>query len=407
MNNSVKSFYAMRNQVRDYAWGHPHHIPRLLNLDWPEGKPAAEVWMGAHPAAPSMVEVGGQWVGLDKWIAENPVALLGRESMQEYGRLPYLLKLLAAGKSLSIQAHPDKVRAEEGFARENENAVPIDSPRRNYRDDNHKPEVLMALSPFTAMIGFRPFREIYTNFRPLFNEPDFFSFESGGGPSLRDFLRNLLTLPMARRDALLSKALEYAEGSGESSCGWDSLQREWIFRLARQFPSDIGALAPLFLHVLRIQPGEALYQPAGMLHAYLDGFGVELMANSDNVLRGGLTPKNIDVPELLRVLDFESTKPCVLKLPTEDARNSLGFFPTLAKEFALGLGSLTGESGTKLQIPGGEGPVVILNLDGRLILDDGNDTLSLARGQSAFVPHASPRVNITGVGQAAVAGLGR
>ncbi len=405
----MQSFYPMKNPIRDYDWGHADLIPRFLNLDWPAGKPAAEVWMGAHPLAPSMLNIQGRWLGMDDWLQSNREEALSSEIAGSCGSLPFLFKLLAAGKSLSIQAHPNKQEAMEGFARENADGVPLDSPLRNYRDDNQKPEIIMALNPFTAMIGFLEPREIAANFWSLIGKgrPDLADIlalpvmQSGKTEGIQLFLESLLTMREFDRNYLISQARH------SSWHGGNSLQREWIHRLVRQFPSDIGVLSPLFLHVLQLQPGEALYQPPKSLHAYLEGFGVELMANSDNVLRGGLTSKNIDVPELLRILDFNAAKPAVLRLPAPGGEDALEFFPTPAKEFALGVGVLSGHSRTGLRIQGNEGPMVILSLEGQLYLDDGVKSLELAVGESAFVPHCAPAVAIKGSGRAAVAKIGR
>ena len=346
---------------------------------------------------------------MDAWLQGNREEALGRELADNYGSLPFLFKLLAAGKSLSIQAHPNKREAMEGFERENADGVPLDSPLRNYRDSNQKPEIIMALNSFTAMIGFLDPREIAANFWSLIGEcrhdlADILALpvmQSGKTEGIPVFLESLLTMSKGDRDYLISKVRH------SSWLGGSSLQREWIHRLVRQFPSDIGVLAPLFLHVLQLQPGEALYQPPKSLHAYLEGFGVELMANSDNVLRGGLTSKNIDVPELIHILNFNAAKPIVLRPPVTGGDDALGFFPTPAKEFALGVGVLSGHSRKGLKIQGNEGPMVILSLEGQLYLDDGTNSLELAVGESAFVPYCAPAMSIKGSGRAVVAKIGR
>lgn len=416
----MKSFYRMRGTIQDYAWGHPRWIPEFMNIQRSPDHPAAELWLGAHPSAPSRIALGdGEWENLDSWIASRPNAAVGERTFREFGTLPFLFKLLAAKKALSIQAHPSKSRALEGFARENAAGIPRDAAHRNYRDDNHKPEIIMALSEFTAMIGFRPPLEIHRAFTLLVSSS--VSTPSASSPSgilesifsprvisalkhsdnhaLESFLSRLLFLRGDPLESLLDALGGYLERGGE---GLDPLQREWTGRLLQQFPGDAGALAPLFLNILRIEPGEALYQPAGVLHAYLEGFGVELMANSDNVLRGGLTPKNIDVDELLKVLEFRPFTPSVLRLdpPRPSRPGPPAFFPTPAREFALGI-----THGPAL-LSRGRGPFIVLTIEGDTELSDGTRTLALPRGAAAFIPFEAPDVHIRGPGRTAAAALG-
>ena len=441
--DSMKPFYAMRGSIRHYAWGHSRWIPEFLNTPHPPNTPVAELWMGAHSSAPSRIAVGGgKWENLDEWIQARPKAALGEKTARDFGRLPFLFKLLAAGKALSIQAHPSLSLAREGFARENAAGIPLSAAQRSYKDDNHKPEIIMALSTFTAMIGFRPPEEIHRSFAAAAalvssaaskssSAWAFGILESVLPPpvkgkalnnsdqhALEGFLSQLLRLPVEPLGALLSAVRMHLDRGGE---GLDPLQREWIGRLFHQFPGDAGALAPLFLNIVQIEPGEAIYQPAGVLHAYLEGFGVELMANSDNVLRGGLTPKNIDVDELLKVLEFRPFAPEVLRLDsprpsdsprppdTPSAPSRPAFFETPAREFALGITSMphSAGEGEPIVLPGGSGPFIVLSIEGRAELSSGNQKLVLPRGASAFIPFEAPDVHIRGRARTAVAGVGR
>lgn len=407
----MNSFYKLTNEIRDYAWGDDRYIPDFLNIPNPDGKPFAELWMGAHPGAPSMIAADdGNLVSLHKWIAEEKESALGPEVSSRYGRLPYLFKLLAAGDSLSIQAHPSKAMAEEGFAREDKAGIPRDAPERNYKDDNHKPEIIMAISVFTAMIGFRTPAAILENISELDFDgvvPGFIQeFRSRSATdesaALKLFIEGLLLADTELRKKLLDFALKASEKN--TTC-WDSLQKKWVTSLIKEFPGDIGALAPLFLNVLEIQPGEALYQPAGELHAYLEGFGLELMANSDNVLRGGLTGKYIDVPELLKLLNFKSIIPEILQ--AEDAAETGGIrsFSTPVDEFILKLARLENvETGTGISISSGQGPLIVLSLEGTLVLNDGSEDLILTRGESAFIPWNALDITLSGTGRAALAG---
>ena len=401
----MKSFYRLENPIRDYAWGHPEYIPDLLGLDYPEGHPAAELWMGAHPGAPSKIMDGSEAVNLNRFIEQHPEKVLGSGVWNCYGGLPFLFKLLAAGKSLSIQAHPDKEMAEKGFAAENARGVPKDSPERNYKDDNHKPEIIMALTPFTAMIGFRQPESVGRVFSALQASAAVQLVPAevlerlldGDANALRNFLVSLLTATEDDVRLVLKNAWE------KPGSDWSALQVKWVKRLTDQFPGDPGALAPLFLNVVEIAPGEGLYQPARVLHAYLEGFGLELMANSDNVLRGGLTPKNVDVPELTKVLDFNPRSPEILKPSARDGL--LRKFETPAAEFELNVADFGGSD--TLQLPAGFGPAIALVLDGRLMVRAEDDETRLKRGESIFLPAAGGVLSFSGQGRLALATVGR
>lgn len=286
-------------QLQHYAWGDTTSIASLQGRE-PSGQPEAEAWFGAHSSAPAETPDGP----LDQVIAAAPDAMLGDETAAEFGgRLPFLVKLLAASCALSIQAHPSLDQAREGWAREEAAGVPLDAPSRNYKDTNHKPEILVALTPFEAMAGFRPLGDTAALLRS-FHIPELDrAADTLADTSIdeRDRLRSVLTGWLALADpttlvgAVVTRAAELS----------DPVSRN-IITISQTFPGDRGILAALLLNHIELAPGEALFLPAGNLHAYLGGFGVEVMANSDNVLRGGLTAKHIDVPELERVLVFDT-----------------------------------------------------------------------------------------------------
>jgi mannose-6-phosphate isomerase len=259
----------LENQIENYAWGSRTAIPSLLGVE-PDGKPQAELWIGAHPKAPSTVD----GIALDVAIAASPERWLGRRVAERFSALPFLLKVLAAAEPLSIQCHPDRAQAREGFARENAAGISIDAPHRNYRDANHKPELIVALTRFRALKGFRPHEEIAQRF--------------GAFDDLKALFVDVMGWPKQKVDA-------FGRASGDPI----------VAELAKKYPGDPGTLAPLLLNVVTLEPGQALFLRARELHSYLEGTGIEIMANSDNVLRGGLTPKHVDVPELERVLMFE------------------------------------------------------------------------------------------------------
>ncbi|HPF34760.1 MAG TPA: mannose-6-phosphate isomerase, class I [Candidatus Krumholzibacteria bacterium] len=316
------SLLRLDNPVMDYAWGSREAIAALQGRPTPSPKPEAELWIGAHPKAPSRVE--GR--SLAEIIQADPVGVLGAAAAATYdGRLPFLLKLLAAAEPLSIQAHPDAGQALAGFAREEAAGLPVTDPRRNYRDQSAKPEVIFALSELWALSGFRPREELLELLDAAALDelaPELQDLrEIPGEPGLRRFFAATLTLPDARRATLLDQLAAAARGPLA-----ERPEGPWLERIAARHPGDAGLLSVLLLNLIKLEPGQALAAGARCLHAYLEGFGVELMANSDNVLRGGLTPKHVDVPELLDVLAFKHESPTVLDLEGRGYRCPTGEF---------------------------------------------------------------------------------
>ena len=368
------------NPIMHYAWGSPDAIPRLLGRDNPGGEPWAELWMGAHPKAPSSVRVGGESVPLDALIEREPAAILGEGGG---ARLPFLFKVLAAGRPLSIQCHPDLAQARAGFAREEAAGIPRSAPNRSYRDDNHKPELIVALTPFVALKGFRARSEIRAGVAahvPGFVLPEQRLLDQPGG--LSRFFSALLTLPDERREAVLNAALRRSAPNG------------WIHRLNREYPDDIGALAPLILNLVTLRPGEALFLEARELHAYVEGLGLEVMANSDNVLRGGLTAKHIDVPELLATLNFERNYPKIL---TPEAAGSVeAIYRTPAPEFALSVVTL--EGGRAFVAPKDRGVEILLATEGEVRAICAGETVAMSQGTSLLAPAAAGAYRLEGEG---------
>lgn len=356
----------------------------------PSDHPEAEIWLGAHPADPAHLEVDGTSRSLLASIEDDPVSQLGESVSRRYhGRLPFLLKLLAADEPLSLQAHPSTKQAEEGFAREEATRVAIDSPVRNYRDASHKPELIVALTEFHALAGFRCPRETVefidalgvdalSHYRSLLtDQPD----DAG----LRTVFTSWITLPGPALDALLPLVAEgcigYLSTAAHDDGGRFVAEARTLLELGESYPGDAGVLAALLLNRVTLTPGEGLYLDAGNLHAYLSGTGVEIMANSDNVLRGGLTPKHVDVPELLRVLDFEPAQVDVLAPSGEPA--SPWLYRTPASEFALSRCVLTEGSAETFDH---EGPRIVLCTRGRVALAREADELTVEQGRAVWVP---------------------
>jgi len=285
----MKTIGLLKNTIQEYAWGSYTAIPELLGCESPAQAPQAELWLGAHPKAPSMVNCNGRWVSLLELIEQSPEDILGEKVAQRFdNRLPYLFKVLAAAKPLSIQAHPSRTQAKQGFARENRLRIPLDAANRNYKDDNHKPECICALTPFWALNGFRNISDILsllektchqgleTEITNLREKPD--------SQGLKRFFHELMTMEPPRQKQVINDALSYAQKHIQEDKVF-----EWMIHLHNEYPADIGVFAPVILNLICLEPGQAMFLPSGEMHAYLDGVGIELMANSDNVLRGGLT----------------------------------------------------------------------------------------------------------------------
>ncbi|MFH8582408.1 mannose-6-phosphate isomerase, class I [Streptomyces zaomyceticus] len=369
------------NTVRPYAWGSTTAIPELLGIA-PTGEPQAEMWMGAHPGAPSRTERGS----LNELIDADPVRELGERSVEKFGpRLPFLLKVLAAGAPLSLQAHPDLDQARAGHAAEEAAGIPVDAPHRTYKDANHKPELICALTPFDGLCGFRTPAESADLIAAL------------GVDSLKPYVDLLHAQPeeAALREVLTALLTadpeEMAHTVAEAAVAADRLGGDHApyAALAHHYPGDPGVIAAMLLNRVRLQPGEALYLGAGVPHAYLEGLGVEIMANSDNVLRCGLTPKHVDVPELLRVVRFEPADPFVLR--PEASPSGEEVYDTPIDEFRLSrFVRPEGAAPTDLTSPT---PQILLAVAGRPKAGEVN----LAPGESVFVP-AGESAELTGTG---------
>ncbi len=382
------------NPVQEYAWGSETAIQDLLGEPAAKGKPMAELWMGAHVKAPSRVMIDGEWKTLNKVINTSPEAVLGERVAEKFsGRLPFLFKILAIARPLSIQVHPDFGQAREGFARENMRGIPLDAPNRNYRDENHKPEILCALTPFQGLIGFRSTEEILDLMNEI-SSPGLSEMlghlkkcpDSNG---LKRFFTSLMTINKTRRRLIVSKAADIAEKrSGKEPVF------HWIAELNRAYSGDMGIFSPAILNLVELEPGEALYIPAGELHAYLDGVGIELMANSDNVLRGGLTPKHMDIPELLRIVNFKSM--AVSKIKPQEQGDLEEIYPAPSKEFVLSVISL--KKGTPFTSTRNRSVEILICMEGKADIRDleSGDILPLNRGESVIVPAVVSRYRIEG-----------
>lgn len=390
----------LSNPVRPYAWGSRTAIAAIRGVPVPSAElssaePQAEMWMGAHPGASSTVLRPDADVSLRDAIDADADALMGSANVTRFGpRLPFLLKLLAADEPLSLQAHPDAAQARAGY--DEEEAAGLPAAERNYNDPYHKPELMVAVSEFEGLCGFRDPEVSATRLARLSvagltpvvdalrtSEP---------GQGLREAMTLLLTLPDAPRlelaDQVATAAAPLAGDDGDYAL---------VVDLGKRYPGDIGAVVSLLLNHVWLRPGEGLYMPAGNLHAYLRGVGVEVMAASDNVLRGGLTPKRVDVPELLRVLRFEVLDDAVLH-PVPVAPG-VAAWETPMPDFALSRVQVGGPH-PRVTVPAAEpsGPRILFCLYGQVSADDGERAVDLGPGDAAFVRAGRDPVTLTGFG---------
>ncbi len=372
------------NTPRDYAWGSTSAIADLIGAV-PSGAPEAELWLGDHPACPARVKSTGQ--SLIAWGESHPERF-------GHGPLPFLLKVLAAESPLSIQAHPTRVQAERGFANENAAGLALDSSTRNYRDANHKPEVIMALSDFSALCGFRPRSEQTSIIAELVQQgvPGSSELSRAVEAGLAIAVEWILTRGdgVNRLVEALSAGIRAPHNSGVDEAFVTARM------LSDKFPGDPGIALSILLNRVTLRPGEALFLPAGNIHAYLHGLGIEVMAASDNVLRGGLTSKHVDVPELLSVLDFRE-----LDEPRLEATVSDG-----VRTFDAGLDDfivteITANDDVRVTIAG---PAIAVVVAGDVVLHSDSDC-KLSRGCSAFIEAGETLHRVMGNGKIYVAHL--
>lgn len=380
------------NTIQPYAWGSRTALATLMGRPSPSPGPEAELWMGAHRIAPSQVRRGAERLGLDAVLTRDPERELGARCRGVHGdRLPFLLKVLAAAQPLSLQAHPSQEQARAGFAREEAEGVPIDAPTRNYRDENHKPELLCALGPFDALCGFRDPAESLSLFESL-QVPALKPVSDAlrhGDAGLSAAFEHVLRLPNDARDGVVRATLAACARTE----GPFADERAWAVRLGELYPGDAGIICALLLNLVHLEDDDAIFLPAGNLHAYLGGVGVEIMASSDNVLRGGLTPKHVDVDELCAVLEFRSG-PIEVLSPRDVAEGEREFFTPTA-EFRLSIVEL-GERELERQ-PDGPEILLCIGEHARLAWSDGK--LDLRRGEAAFVRGTHPAYRMSGTGR--------
>jgi mannose-6-phosphate isomerase len=371
--------FQLTGKVQHYPWGGNRFIPELLGISNDENRPFAEYWMGIHPAAPSVIHVfDNAYTGLPDLIKSEPERYLGKDLMKTFGDLPFLFKILDVKDMLSIQVHPSKTEAEKGFDAEEAAKIPMNASNRNYKDRNHKPEIMLALSDFWLLHGFKNpnlLMETLSNYE-VFNKliP---VFEQSGYKGLYQYVMemqqeevNVLLQPLADKIIPLYNAGEIPKHSSDF----------WAARAFLTYPEvlDRGIFSVYFFNMVNLKEGEAIFQGAGVPHAYLEGQNVELMANSDNVLRGGLTLKHVDVPELLKHTLFEPIQPNILKL-NADAKETV--FESPVPDFCLSHVLLSANESIQCKA---DGPEIWFVIAGNGVTEDAN-AFNLKKGASFFV----------------------
>ncbi|RAJ06671.1 mannose-6-phosphate isomerase type 1 [Chitinophaga skermanii] len=379
-----KKLFHLTGKVQHYAWGGYSYIPALLGLPV-TNEPSAEYWMGAHQSAPSQIGTTPNPTPLNDLVAANPSAVLGEQTFNTFGELPYLLKILDVKDMLSIQVHPTKAEAEKGFARENEEGIALNAPNRNYKDANHKPEIMVALSEFYLLHGFLPadkLKEVINNtpaFLPLAH-----IFEQEGYYGMYKFV---MELPQEDVNSMLRPLVDEIVPLYKENKLAKTDPAFWAARAVVNDPQgetrlDRGIFSIYFFNIMHVQEGEAVFQDAGIPHAYLEGQNVELMANSDNVLRGGLTPKHIDVPELLKHTRFEAVHPQIITASI-DPNTKEAIYQSPAPDFVV----------SKIELQTGEvyshksnAAEILIVMEGA-VQANGSDAFDVKKGESIFVAY--------------------
>ena len=372
----MNRIYKLKGVVQNYSWGGNDYLPQLLGVQNAEQKPFGEYWLGAHPAAPAVVEEENQ--PLDQFIAAGIADTLGEHVAGKFGSLPYLFKILDVRQMLSIQVHPTKQAAEKAFEEENEKGVPLKAAHRNYKDKNHKPELMVALSDFYLLHGFKKEEELSVILDKV-PELQFLlpAFAKGNYKALYE---EVMTMPQEKVDAVLTPLLDRIVPLYQQNSLQKSSEDFWAARAALSFCKeghyDRGIFSIYFFNLLYVKEGEAIYQPAGLPHAYLEGQNVEVMANSDNVLRAGLTDKHVDVAELMKHVRFEATIPNILR----DEKKEEQTFHTPAEEFQL-----TKYSTDEQRTLEPETASIVFVHEGEAMVKDGQKAIPVKRGEAVLL----------------------
>lgn len=385
------TLWKLKNIIKNFDWGSIDDIPKYFHINNPDRKPLAEIWMGVHPAGCSIaINPQGEAIELDQLIKNNPLAMLGEQTYQKFAGLPYLFKILSAKEPLSIQVHPQLTQAQAGFIRENQLGIPLDSPNRNYKDANHKPELIYAITPFLAMNGFRPIQEILSLFDQLtvpIIKPYLAKLrQNQTAIGLKQFFHTLLTLNKADKQQAIIDLLASIQSSTHRPF-------TIIKSMVEKYPDDCGVFSPLILNVIELTPGQAMFLNAQTPHAYLKGTGLEIMANSDNVLRAGLTNKHIDIEELFNNTTFNSI-PLTNLLTVPVQKNNKICFPVPVDDFAFEI-IISQSQPLQQTTQSGE---ILLCVEGEIVISTEFDHFTLNVGEAVFVAYSAKWFNYQGKG---------
>jgi mannose-6-phosphate isomerase len=385
------SVHKLTGSVQHYSWGGTSFLPHLLSIENPNHTPFAEYWLGVHAGGPASIEVNQTAVLLSDIIASNPVAALSAPVYEQFGGLPYLFKVLDVKDMLSIQVHPTKEYAKVAFENEETAGIALTAPNRNYKDQNHKPEIMLAMSEFWLLHGFKSEAKILET---LENIAEFQVlaplFKADGLKGLYQFL---MEMDQAQVDSLLSTVVKRALRNKQDGKVDRSAPEWWVAKLYENgvgiTPVDRGVFSIYLFNIVCVQPGQGIFQDAGVPHAYLEGQNVELMANSDNVLRGGLTPKHIDVAELIKNIKFEYIEPMII----EGTKPCMGesVYPAPTTDFGIATITLDGSFAYSHQAQ---------SIDMFLVVEGGcvvNNQMSIKSGEAfAVFPGTSIELNSSG-----------
>ncbi|MBN1410841.1 MAG: mannose-6-phosphate isomerase, class I [Spirochaetales bacterium] len=389
----MNEIYPLINQIKNYAWGSQTALPKILGRKNAGFENMAEYWMGTHPAGPSRVLAQGKELLLSELIAQDPKSILGSELARLHNNtLPFLFKIIAVEKCLSLQAHPSKTQAEAGFASENRLNIPVTAPERNYRDDNAKPEIICAITPFSALAGFRPHDQIISAFEAIkFShlQKELSDYKiNRNEPGLKIFFKAVFGLNGREKKVFLKELMDYCLSRKKPD-----KSIALILNLLKEYPDDAGCISPLFLNDVQLKPREAMFIPAGLVHAYYRGTGFELMSNSDNVLRCGLTIKHIDLDEFSDICRFvpeESNKIRPDRIGNENA------YPIPVKDFLLS-DILVKEDAPYVSRSARQAEILFcLSGAGKIILDSVPEPYEASQGMCFFIPSDAPAYRIEG-----------
>ncbi len=391
----MRKIYPIKGAVQNYAWGGTTFIPQLMKVQNADNQPFAEIWLGAHQRGPAFVQDNGHSAALNEWLVNHPDAL-GKRVVKKFGNtLPYLFKVLDVNKMLSIQTHPSKEAAEKGFVRENEAGISLTAKNRNYKDDNHKPEIMVALTDFWLLHGFKSEEEIAATLADVYEFADLSEYfqrvrTRDVGNEIFHFYKNLMEMSQEQVDEILQPLGERLSDLFKKNKIEKSSPDYWAalaFRdnMLEGGHYDRGIFSIYIFNLVNLKKGEGIFQDAGIPHAYLEGVNMELMANSDNVFRGGLTVKHVDVNELLENMKFQPVTPNILKGTAGSEFETV--YKTPAPDFELSRINL--KDFEAFYCVSALTPETLIVMEGNVIIYNDEQEFELTRGDAFFAPSES------------------